>query len=95
MNKTTLSLCALGTLGVLMPEMAFAIDGAEMADEITKFEKMLTGGYMRLGLLGVCGTVAIVGAVKQNFMMFGTGIGACFLALMMKDWVQTKFACLI
>ena len=95
MNKTTLTICTLATLGALLPETTFAVNGAEMADEIDKFEKMLTGGYMRLGLLGVCGTVAIVGAVKQNFMMFGTGIGACFLALMMKDWVQNNFACVI
>ena len=96
MNKTTMIiLCGLGLLGVFMPESAFATTTGDFAAEVTKIEALITGGYMRIGLLGICGAVAIIGAMKQSGMVFVTGLGACFFVLIMKGWVTTNFACSI
>lgn len=79
----------------LMPDMAFAHDGDLFTDQITSLESLFTGGYMRLGLLGVCGVTAIAGAIKQNGMMFLTGIMAGVFAYFMRDWIQDTFAMVI
>lgn len=79
----------------LIPDIAFAHDGDLFTDQITSLESLFTGGYMRLGLLGVCGVTAIAGAIKQNGMMFLTGIMAGVFAYFMRDWIQDTFAMVI
>lgn len=83
-------------LGILLiPEAGFAHDGELFQDQITKLEKLFTGGYMRLGLLAICGVTAVAGAIKQNGMVFLTGILAGVFAYFMRDWIQLTFACIV
>jgi len=63
--------------------------------EITKVEQLLTGGYMRIGLLGVSGAAAIGGILKQNGWMFVSGIAGCAFVYFMKNWITTTFAMVV
>ncbi|MBP6952063.1 MAG: hypothetical protein KBD36_05465 [Alphaproteobacteria bacterium] len=79
----------LGTL--FFSQDLWAHDGNLLKDEITALEKLFTGGYMRLGLLGVCGFAAIYGIVKQSGWIFASGILGCIFAYFMKDWITKTF----
>jgi hypothetical protein len=63
--------------------------------EITKVEQLITGGYMRIGLLGVSGAAAIGGILKQNGWMFVSGIAGCAFVYFMKGWITSTFAMVI
>ncbi len=89
-----LSLLCLGLL-ISLPDQSWAHTGDLFADEIGKVEGLLTGGYMRLGLLGVCGVTAITGAIQQNAWMFVTGIFAGVFAYFMKDWILSTFSMVV
>jgi hypothetical protein len=75
----------------LLPSNALAHTGDLFREEIGKVEQLFTGGYMRLGLLGVCGLTATMGAIQQNAWMFLSGILAGVFAYFMKDWILTTF----
>ena len=75
----------------LLPHLAYGHDGTLFKEQITNLENLFTGGYMRLGLLAVCGVTAIAGAIKQNGMLFLTGILAGVFAYFMRDWIQSTF----
>lgn len=79
----------------LIPNEVLAHDGKLFSAEITSLESLFTGGYMRLGLLGVCGVTAIAGAIKQSGSVFITGILAGVFAYFMRDWIQATFALVI
>jgi hypothetical protein len=87
----------LGLFAVLtlFPSDALAHTGELFRDEIGKVEQLFTGGYMRLGLLGVCGLTAVMGAIQQNAWMFLSGILAGVFAYFMKDWILTTFTYII
>ncbi|MBP9777442.1 MAG: hypothetical protein KBD36_06355 [Alphaproteobacteria bacterium] len=87
--KAFLTSLLLGTL--FFPQDLWAHDGNLLKDEITALEKLFTGGYMRLGLLGVCGFAAIYGIVKQSGWIFASGILGCIFAYFMKDWITKTF----
>ena len=87
-------LLCLGLL-MLLPDQAWAHTGDLFTSEIGKVEKLITGGYMRLGLLGVCGATAVTGAIQQNAWMFITGILAGVFAYFMKDWILSTFSMVI
>lgn len=83
-------------LGALLyPQDLWAHTGELLKDEIDKVEKLFTGGYMRLGLLGVCGFAAIYGIVKQNGWIFASGILGCVFAYFMKDWILKTFTMVV
>lgn len=82
---------AVGVLLISIPSDLMAHDGDLLKDEITKLEQLFTGGYMRLGLLGVCGFAAIYGIVKQSGWIFASGILGCMFAYFMKDWITKTF----
>lgn len=65
--------------------------GALFTAEISGIESLITGGYMRLGLLVVSGAAAIMGILKQNGWMFVSGIGGCAFIYFMKNWITTTF----
>lgn len=81
----------VGVLLISIPSDLMAHDGDLLKDEITKLEQLFTGGYMRLGLLGVCGFAAIYGIVKQSGWIFASGILGCMFAYFMKDWITKTF----
>ncbi|MBL8676818.1 MAG: hypothetical protein JNJ47_05285 [Alphaproteobacteria bacterium] len=87
--KAFITSLLLGTL--FFPQDLWAHDGNLLKDEITALEKLFTGGYMRLGLLGVCGFAAIYGIVKQSGWIFASGILGCIFAYFMKDWITKTF----
>ena len=80
---------------VFFPPDLWAHNGDLLKDEIEKLEKLFTGGYMRLGLLGVCGFAAVYGIVKQNGWTFASGILGCVFAYFMKDWITKTFTMVI
>jgi hypothetical protein len=80
---------------VFIPDALLAHTGDLLKDEIEKVEKLFTGGYMRLGLLGVCGFAAIFGIVKQNGWIFASGILGCVFAYFMKDWILKTFTMVV
>lgn len=82
-------------LTIFIPVELFAHTGELFREEIGKVEQLFTGGYMRLGLLAVCGLTAIMGAIQQNAWMFLSGILAGVFAYFMKDWIITTFTYLI
>jgi hypothetical protein len=63
--------------------------------EITKVEQLITGGYMRIGLLAVSGAAAIGGILKQNGWMFVSGIAGCAFVYFMKGWITSTFAMVV
>ena len=93
-HRGHLLLLCLGLL-ILLPDQTWAHTGDLFTDEIGKVEKLLTGGYMRLGLLGVCGATAVMGALQQNAWMFITGIFAGIFAYFMRDWILSTFSMVI
>ncbi|OJW55219.1 MAG: hypothetical protein BGO67_00490 [Alphaproteobacteria bacterium 41-28] len=80
---------------VLFPNDLWAHTGDVLSEEITKVEKLFTGGYMRLGLLGVCGFAAIYGIIKQSGWVFASGILGCVFAYLVKDWILGTFTMVI
>lgn len=80
---------------IIGTESVFAHDGELFQAQITQLEKLFTGGYMRLGLLAICGVTAVAGAIKQNGMVFLTGILSGVFAYFMRDWIQSTFACVV
>lgn len=101
-HKTTLNsptsklIVAALFLGVLLfPSDLWAATDDVLKEEVGKIEKLFTGGYMRLGLLGVCGFAAIYGVVKQSGWTFASGILGCVFAYFMKDWILKTFAMVI
>ncbi|HUX80184.1 MAG TPA: hypothetical protein VMW10_10650 [Alphaproteobacteria bacterium] len=96
--NTPLSLLLFSSLflgSVFFPSELWAHTGEVLKDEIEKVEKLFTGGYMRLGLLGVCGFAAIFGIVKQNGWIFASGILGCVFAYFMKDWILKTFTAVV
>ena len=79
----------------LLPGDVFAHTGDLFNAEITRVENLFTGGYMRLGLLAVCGLTAIMGAIKQNAWMFLSGILSGVFAYFMRDWIMATFTWVI
>lgn len=83
-------------LGILLiPQELWAVTDGILKAEIEGVEKLFTGGYMRLGLLGVCGFAAIYGVIKQSGWMFVSGIMGCVFAYFMKGWIHTSFPMVI
>lgn len=80
---------------MFIPQDLWAHTGDLLKDEIDKMEKLFTGGYMRLGLLAVCGFAAIYGIIKQNGWIFTSGILGCVFAYFMKDWILKTFTMVI
>jgi hypothetical protein len=74
---------------------AAGVEGDLFNSEITKVEKLITGGYMRIGLLGVSGAAAIGGILKQNGWMFVSGIAGCAFVYFMKSWITTTFTMVV
>ena len=83
------------TATFFLPHEIAAHTGELFRAEIGKVEQLFTGGYMRLGLLGVCGLTAVMGAMQQNAWMFLSGILAVVFAYFMKDWIMTTFTYVI
>ena len=86
---------ALWAASLFCPNEVLAQTGDLFREEIGKVEQLFTGGYMRLGLLGVCGLTAIMGAIQQNAWMFVSGILSGVFAYFMKDWILATFTCVI
>lgn len=83
-------------LGILFcPKALWAVTDGVLSEEVVKIENLLTGGYMRLGLLGVCGFAAIYGVVKQSGWMFVSGIMGCVFVYFMKDWILKTFTAVV
>jgi hypothetical protein len=88
-------LLIIGAGTFLFPDALWASDGDLLKDEISAVEKLFTGGYMRIGLLGVCGFAAIYGIVKQSGWIFCSGVLGCVFAYFMKDWILKTFTAVI
>jgi hypothetical protein len=88
-------LVIMGAGTFLFPEALWASDGDLLKDEISAVEKLFTGGYMRLGLLAVCGFAAIYGIIKQSGWIFASGVLGCVFAYFMKDWILKTFTAII
>lgn len=91
--KVLLATLIVGAL--FMPTEIMAHDGDLLRDEISAVEKLFTGGYMRVGLLGVCGFAAIYGIIKQSGWIFASGVLGCVFAYFMKDWILRTFTLVI
>lgn len=84
------------TVGLLLaPQLGFAHEGETFKEEISSLEKLVTGGYLRLGLMTAGAGTAIFGILKQNphAMLIGAG-GAVFVHFLHK-WIQTTFTVVI
>jgi len=80
----------------MLPAMAFAHDGEILfKTELEAIEKLLLGGYARLGLIVTCIIVAIIGAIKQNVTVLLIGLAAALFVFMMKNWITTTFTMVI
>jgi hypothetical protein len=87
--------CGLVVCMGCFSEPLVALTDGDFHDEIMKVEKLLTGGYLRLGLFGACFIAGGVAIVKQNWMMLvAASTGALFIYLM-KGWVTANFAAII
>lgn len=82
-------------LAFLVSSDVLAITDAEFRDEIERAEKLITGGYLRLGALVACIFSIIYGIVKQSFMGPVLCIAGTLILFMMKGWITTNFAALI
>ena len=85
----------IGTCLLAADANAAGTDGDLFNSEITKVEKLITGGYMRIGLLGVSGAAAIGGILKQNGWMFVSGIAGCAFVYFMKGWISATFTMVV
>jgi hypothetical protein len=90
-----LFLITIGAGVLLFPESLIAHEGDLLKTEITAVEKLFTGGYMRLGLIAVCGFAAIYGIIKQSGWIFCSGILGCLFAYLMRDWILKTFTMVI
>lgn len=90
--------CILGglVLSLIDPSYSAVTGGAQqMQEQFKSVESVMTGGYLRLGLLGICGVSAAMAIMKQNVMgMVISGVGLLFVYLM-KGWIEGTFTALI
>ncbi len=86
---------AIGACLLTSDSHAAGTNGDLFNSEIGQVEKLITGGYMRIGLLGVSGAAAIGGILKQNGWMFVSGIAGCAFVYFMKGWITTTFAMVV
>lgn len=94
-NLKPLLLITIAAGAFLIPEALWAHDGNILQAEITAVEKLFTGGYMRLGLLAVCGFAAIYGIIKQSGWILCSGILGCVFAYFMKGWILSTFTMVV
>ncbi|MBP6985491.1 MAG: hypothetical protein KBB83_02730 [Alphaproteobacteria bacterium] len=85
----------VGTCLLASDSFAAGTNGDLFNSEITKVEQLITGGYMRIGLLAVSGAAAIGGILKQNGWMFVSGIAGCAFVYFMKGWITSTFAMVV
>lgn len=85
----------LGTCLLASDSFAAGTNADLFNSEITKVEQLITGGYMRIGLLAVSGAAAIGGILKQNGWMFVSGIAGCAFVYFMKGWITSTFAMVV
>ena len=74
---------------------SLAVTDADFREEITRAEKLITGGYLRLGLFGLCFVAGAIAIVKQNWMMLVTAVAGVLFIYLMKGWITANFAILI
>ncbi|MGL5720276.1 MAG: hypothetical protein ACRCYP_05740 [Alphaproteobacteria bacterium] len=79
----------------LFSDVCIALTDADFREEITRAEKLITGGYLRLGLFGMCFIAGGIAIVKQNWMMLVAAASGVLFIYMMKGWVTSNFAILI
>lgn len=70
-------------------------DPTGFAAQVAKIDAFFGGAYMRVALFAVCGFTFVMGAIKQNLWMAGSGVAGGVGAYLMKDWISTTFTCLI
>ena len=90
-NKRLLGLGIALAGTTLLPDMAFAHDGAHLGEEITAIENLLTGGYARIALVAMTIGSAVLAAAKQNIMGAVICVGAGVFVHLMLGWVTSTF----
>lgn len=88
-----LSVCILAC-AVLSPD-AMAVTDGDLAEEVTKGEKFITGGYMRLGLMAGCGIAGIIAMFKQSVMGLIIAASGALFVFLMKGWIGASFTAVI
>lgn len=86
------------TVGVAWASDALATTGTDptgFATQVAKIDAFFGGAYMRVALFAVCGFTCVMGAIKQNLWMAGSGVAGAVGAYLMKDWIATTFTCVI
>lgn len=70
-------------------------DPTGFANQVAKIDAFFGGAYMRVALFAVCGFTTVMGAIKQNLWMTGSGVAGGVGAYLMKDWISSTFTYLI
>src|SRR5262245_22511074 len=73
----------------------YCVTDDDFKDEIGKANKLITGGYMHLGLMAMCGFGGIVCILEKKLTGAIICAAAALFVYMMKGWITTNFAAII
>ena len=85
----------IGGGSLLLIGEASAMTDADFKDEIEKTEKLINGGYIRIGLMGLCGVAGGIAAFNHNLMGLVIAGVSMFFVHLMRVWIDTNFAGII
>jgi len=79
----------------LLTNDVFAVTTTELRDEIEKTEKLMTGGFLKIGMLAAIAFSLTMGVIKHNPVMLITGGAMLVGGNMLIKWITTTFTALI
>jgi hypothetical protein len=82
-------------VNLLAIAQGYCVTDDDFAEEIEKANKLITGGYMHLGLMAMCGFGGIVCILEKKLTGAIICAAATLFVYMMKDWITTNFAAVI
>lgn len=82
-------------IALFFPTDAFCMTDGDFKDEVSKAEKLITGGYFRLSLMVMCAFGGIVCILEKKLTGALVCAAATLFVYMMKGWITSNFAAVI
>lgn len=93
--KLSLITLSIAIVNFLFTTKGYCVTKDDFAEEIGKANALITGGYMHLGLMAMCGFGGIVCIIEKKLTGAIICAAATLFVYMMKGWITTNFAAVI
>ena len=80
---------------VFLSTQGYCVTDGDFAPEVAKVDKLITGGYMHLGLMAMCGFGGIICIIEKKLTGALVCAAASLFVFLMKGWITTNFAAVI